>query len=343
MPSLATDDAIQTRRRGVRAAPSYGADEALPDPLAQLGKCLLDAGYVFVCPSPESQTRVNARPQNARARTLVDVFGWSRPFHPTLLPAPLLEHLRLADAVQSHGAFLRSRVRYSTLGGRLFVHSAFPTSSQDAVFFGPDTYRFVSFVDRVLDAPWPYPVERLIDIGCGSGAGAILAGDVLDPCALREAVLSDINPRALAYASSNLFINRVHHARCVQADGLSRDAGLFDLILSNPPYMIDPAQRTYCHGGGGDGIDLPLRFLQQGVAHLALGGRLLLYTGTPVVDGEDQFRRAAQPILDAAQVRYEYTELDPDVFGEELARPEYAAVDRIAVVGLFAWRPGGPR
>jgi hypothetical protein len=33
-------------------------------------------------------------------------------------------------------------------------------------------------------------------------------------------------------------------------------------------------------------------------------------------------------------VRLAYTEIDPDVFGEELDRPPYDRADRIAVVGV---------
>jgi hypothetical protein len=64
---------------------------------------------------------------------------------------------------------------------------------------------------------------------------------------------------------------------------------------------------------------------------------LLLYTGTAVVEGEDLLRQRLAPLLQG--VRYEYFELDPDVFGEELENPPYTAVDRIAVVGLDASRP----
>jgi len=34
-----------------------------------------------------------------------------------------------------------------------------------------------------------------------------------------------------------------------------------------------------------------------------------------------------------------YRELDPDVFGEELERPAYARVERIAVIGLDVVKP----
>lgn len=317
------------------------AESFLGDSLAEVGKCLLRSGYRFTCPSPESQARVNARLQNAEARSWVDVFGWSRPFRPNLLPGHLLQRLREAEVVHERDGLLYCQVRFSTLGRRLFVHSAFPTTEHDAVFFGPDTYRFVSFVLRELAAPWPHPVQTLIDIGCGAGAGGILAADALDPRVPRDLLLSDINPLAVALAKTNVEINGVHGVHCARADGMADSDRRFDLILSNPPYMMDPAQRTYCHGGTEAGIEVALRFLQAGLAHLAPGGRLMLYTGTPVVQGQDLFQRAAREILDAAQMPYDYCELDPDVFGEDLVRPEYAAVDRIAVVGLVAHRAGG--
>jgi hypothetical protein len=41
-------------------------------------------------------------------------------------------------------------------------------------------------------------------------------------------------------------------------------------------------------------------------------------------------------VLQLSGCRYSYEETDPDVFGEELDREEYAAVDRIAVIVLTA-------
>lgn len=341
MSSLAVLDTSTNKDDPVRDADVLRGDIAHGNPLVDVGKWLLRSGYTFTCPSPESHARVNARPQNAEARSGVDVFGWSRPFPENLLPAPVLSRLYEADVVSEQAGMLRCKVRFSTLGRHLFVHSAFPTTDRQAVFFGPDTYRFVSFVRRELASPWIHPVETLCDIGCGTGAGGILAADALGRRVLRDAVLSDINPLAVAFSRTNVEINGVPGVHCVRADGLAEGGRFFDLILSNPPYMMDAARRTYCHGGTEAGTEVSLRFLQAGLAHLAPGGRLLLYTGTPVVQGQDLFQRAAREILEAAQLRYDYTELDPDVFGEDLARPEYAAVDRIAVIGLVVRRPGG--
>jgi hypothetical protein len=70
---------------------------------------------------------------------------------------------------------------------------------------------------------------------------------------------------------------------------------------------------------------------------------MVLYTGTPIIGGHDQFRSYAGALLDPSGLRYRYRELDPDVFGESLSLPEYAGVDRIAVVALVVSRDGGLR
>jgi hypothetical protein len=61
---------------------------------------------------------------------------------------------------------------------------------------------------------------------------------------------------------------------------------------------------------------------------------MLLYTGAPIVDGEDQFFLALEPVLKSAGRAFTYEEIDPDVFGEELDQASYARTDRIAVVAL---------
>ncbi len=52
--------------------------------------------------------------------------------------------------LEAHGELWRSRVRWSSLGDLLLVHSAWPTDSSDAVFFGPDSYRFAQLIEDHL-------------------------------------------------------------------------------------------------------------------------------------------------------------------------------------------------
>ncbi|HEX7420567.1 MAG TPA: SAM-dependent methyltransferase, partial [Thermoanaerobaculia bacterium] len=59
----------------------------------ELGRLLQEAGYRFTTITPESHARVNRRAGSERARTLRDVFGWSRPFEASLLPQEMLQLL----------------------------------------------------------------------------------------------------------------------------------------------------------------------------------------------------------------------------------------------------------
>lgn len=297
-------------------------------PLQTLAELLSAQGYEFVAVTPETHRRVNHRALAQgplSANNLREVFGWSWPFRAELLPDRMLECLQNADALEAVEGGFRSRVRYSTLHSGLYVHSAYPTSEVDAVFFGPDTYRFAQLLER-----WAPRATRAVDVGCGSGAGLLSIAKRVD-----KLTLADINPRALAYAQVNAALAG-RACEIAESDILAGVQGDVDLIVANPPYMHDDASRVYRHGGAGLGTELSVRIVEQALSRLRKHGTLVVYTGTPIVRGVDLFREALRPLLDAAaasaQVSYEM--LDPDVFGEELEQAAYAEVERIAVVGL---------
>ena len=110
------------------------------------------------------------------------------------------------------------------------------------------------------------------------------------------------------------------------------------MIVANPPYLRDPLERTYRHGGGELGEQVSLDIINAAIERLAPGGTLLLYTGSAIREGQDALAAAAEAKLKDAGIDYEYVELDPDVFGEELEQLPYATVDRIAAVLLTARR-----
>jgi len=337
MPSLASRAPLRPRNRSPSPAARRATEAGQDAARLELGRWLQAQGYRYTTVTPETHRRVNARPTLQQAQDLRDVFGWNRPFAESLLPREIVELLRRAGALSHHGERLRSRLRYSTLDGLLFAHSGYPTLEADAVFFGPDTYRFAALIRRALATPGVRPPQRIVDIGCGSGAGGIVAASLL-PDDVRL-TLSDINPRALRHAATNAALAGLATAEFVESDVLRSVEGPVDLVLANPPYMTDTAGRLYRDGGDRYGCELSLRIVAESLSRLAPGGRLVLYTGAPQVGGEDLFWRAAQPLLRQARARFEYVELDPDVFGEELDNPEYHAVERIAAVGLIAQLP----
>ena len=296
--------------------------------LVRLARLIAATGYAFVTPTPLTIARVNARPGADWARDLRDVFGWSRPFRPGTLPAEIAEAAQQAGVFVPAGEGLRSTVRLSSLDGTLFMHSAYPTTAADAVFFGPDTYRFARAIRQAL----PATVRRAVDIGCGAGPGAIVIARAR-PSA--EVFGVDINGEALRLTRVNAaFADAAVVAR--QSDLLSALEGEFDLIVANPPYLVDPGARAYRHGGGPLGAGLSLKILQTAIERLAPGGTLLLYTGAAIMAGEDPFHAAAAAILAGSGLRWTYEEIDPDVFGEELEGGAYAESDRIAAVLLTA-------
>jgi hypothetical protein len=66
---------------------------------------------------------------------------------------------------------------------------------------------------------------------------------------------------------------------------------------------------------------------------------LILYSGSAIEAGEDGFLVRARALLQDMRVNdWNYAELDPDVFGEELETSAYRNADRIAAVGLVVRR-----
>jgi methylase of polypeptide subunit release factors len=307
------------------------ADEAL----RRLGAALKDAGYTFTTVTPATHERVNRRSENARARDLRDVFGWSRPFGPGVLPAYLVDLMDAAGVLERDGDTLRSRARFSSYDGELFVHSAYPTRAPDSVFFGPDTYRMADAAVAHVEAR-RRPLARVVDVGCGTGAGAIA---VAKRAPGAEVLAVDINDAALRFARVNVALAGVDRVRPCRSDLLGGVEGSFDLIISNPPFMIDPAGRAYRDGGGPHGHALALAILDAAAQRLTPGGSLVLFSGTGIVAGVDPLRGAAEERLAGTDLRWDYREVDPDVYGEELDGPAYRNAERIAVAVLTATRP----
>ncbi|MDQ0704098.1 SAM-dependent methyltransferase [Pseudomonas sp. W3I7] len=302
--------------------------------LLHLGRRLQADDYRFITPTPLTHQRVIGRLDNAPASDMRGIFGWSRPFDAQVFePAEWRELQETGIVVKAHGRW-HSTVRWSTLGPLLLAHSAFPTEDADSVFFGPDTYRFAGVIDDCLRERFA-PIHRAVDIGCGSGAGALLVARARHDA---EVLAVDINPRALRLSAVNAELAETPNVSVYHSDVLDSVDGCFDLILANPPYMKDGQQRAYRHGGGELGEALSLRILREALPRLARDGTLLLYTGVAMVDGRDAFLEAARAMLTSDAFGWTYRELDPDVFGEELEKPGYERVERIAAVALTVTR-----
>jgi methylase of polypeptide subunit release factors len=303
------------------------------DSSVRLLKQLDELGYSFTAITPASQKRVLARRRGELARDLRDVFGWSMPFEPDFLPEPVLSALEEAGLLLRAERGCRSRVRVAELGGHLFLHSAFPTTDQDSVFFGPDTYRFVRFLGQALDGR---AVRQLVDLGAGCGPGGISAAALVEA---ETITLVDSNPLANSFALANAEAAGVE-VKVTKGSSLEAVEGAVDCIIANPPFIIDDLGRAYRDGGDGLGTGVALGWAREAMRRLEPGGTMLLYTGTPIVEGEDRLLQALAAEGDEMGFALSYDEIDPDIFGEELEDGAYATagVERIAAVGAVLTR-----
>ncbi|GAA4037347.1 class I SAM-dependent methyltransferase [Sphingomonas rosea] len=304
-----------------------------PEPLAGLLQELDNEGYAFTTVTPATHARVLGRRRYEQARDLRDVFGWSMPFAADLLPSDILSLLEEGGALDRQGGTCRSLVRVSSLSGRLFLHSAYPTEEADSVFFGPDTYRFARFVEA--QAEEIAPPRDLVDLGAGAGPGGISAAGLLEP---ERVTLLDINPTALALAEANAMAAGMDVE--TRVGGLDQVEGEIDLIIANPPFIADAQGRAYRDGGDMLGAGVSLDWARQALGRLSEGGTMLLYTGSPIIDGEDRLLSELAELAAETEAQLRYEEIDPDIFGEELDQPAYAeaGAERIAAVGIVLRR-----
>jgi methylase of polypeptide subunit release factors len=260
---------------------------------------------------------------------LRDVFGWNQPFKETEVDRKLLGILTAGGLLRRDGDVLHSRVRVASLGPDLFLHSAFPTDDEHAVFFGPDSYRFVRFILQHL--PECRAGARIIDMGAGSGVGGI-AVKRIRPHAL--VTLVDSNPRALDLAK----VNATAAGLDVETAESTSVPGPADVVIANPPYMMDAQHRTYRDGGDLLGGQVALEWAEQALQQLDEGGTMLMYTGAAFTHGRSPLLQALEETCSRGHCSLHLVEIDPDVFGDELVRPSYREVERIAVFGAVVTR-----
>jgi hypothetical protein len=179
------------------------------------------------------------------------------------LAASRLAELGLVDV---DGDFVRSSVAILPWSGFLIVSDPLerelpPTRTDHVLNVIPPGVTLASLTTR-------RQVGSTLDVGVGSGVQSLLASQHSD-----RVVGVDINPRALRFAEFNLALNRVGNVDLRLGDAFEAVAGeRFDLIVSNPPYVISPDTHYAFRDSGREGDAFCEELVRRAPGYLAEGG-----------------------------------------------------------------------
>ncbi|GAQ58235.1 DUF7059 domain-containing protein [Streptomyces acidiscabies] len=128
------------------------------------------------------------------------------------------------------------------------------------------------------------PVGAALDLGTGSGIQALHAARHAT-----RVTATDLNPRALHITALTLALSGAPAAD-LRAGSLYeplRDDESYDLIVSNPPFVISPGARLTYRDGGMGGDDLCRALVQGAGVRLNEGGYAQFLANWQHVEGED--------------------------------------------------------
>ncbi|MCL2386088.1 MAG: peptide chain release factor N(5)-glutamine methyltransferase [Defluviitaleaceae bacterium] len=161
---------------------------------------------------------------------------------------------------------------------------------------------------------------RVLDVCTGSGCIALAIARLTD--GLTEITAVDISDEALSLAKENAEkLGLAGQINFIKSDMLDAVSGEFDVIISNPPYILSgemaslsPTVRDYephlALDGGADGLDFYRRLIPQSFKALRAGGALFLEIGPVAV-----LELMADAGFENINMMRDYAELERIVYG----------------------------
>jgi SAM-dependent methyltransferase len=131
------------------------------------------------------------------------------------------------------------------------------------------------------------PARWALDLGTGCGYLALLAA-----AHSQHVLATDVNPRAVAMARFNAMLNRIGNVECAEGN-LFEPAGdrRFDLIVSNPPFVVSPQDDLTYRDSGLQGDAFCERLFRAIPAHLTEGGFAQVMCNWARIAGQDWLER----------------------------------------------------
>lgn len=290
-----------------------GAVSHLPRPLLdpagidQLREALTSAGYTSAGIArrlgPAATAAVSRRDFRAALRataepdrlaTLIRVFVCGRT-EPAGAVAAALAPLPVADALaagllEPHRDGLRQGLDLEPYGERWWVVADVPAAARPGRAVPADHVLGVGGASTTLaGATVRRPVTAALDLGTGCGVQALHLGTHAG-----SVTATDVSARALRFAATTAALSG-QAWRLRQGDLAAPVAGeRFDLVVSNPPFVVGPGTATHAYrdsGRPGDALGAELARLAPEL--LADGGTMQYLANWAHVSGEDWRERVA--------------------------------------------------
>ena len=248
-------------------------------------------------PSTPSDLVVHERRLLATDAPLADLIavlalGWSRRTDRirAAVGSAALAALLAAGALVEDGVVVQATVRLLP-HGQLYLTSdrraepGTPPAAWRVTGINPPATLLAALTVRTAGA-------RTLDLGTGNGIQALLAARHS-----REVVATDVNPRALAFGAFNAALNGVDRIEFRPGSWLEPVAGeRFDLVVSNPPYVISPENDLVYRDSGAEPGALCRTLVGAIPEHLEANGFATVVVSWPLMAGEgEQGRWPSQP------------------------------------------------
>jgi len=246
------------------------------------------------------------------------------------LPAPRLRNLPRLTSLTEGPNCLNTLVRWFWIGlpqaaeaATVHVPAWFLTLALDcgllrrentevvpaAMLFPLDKFFFVADHTSKLELSdsdlvlWPNPTSRILarftvrrhsratlDLGTGSGVQAVFAAAHSD-----TVVATDLNRRAVSFAAFSARLNGADNVEAVEGDGFAPVADrTFDLIVSNPPFFIRPAEQYLFCDNPLELDNLCRKLAREAPRHLSEGGYFQMLCEWAGVEGQSWQERVSE-------------------------------------------------
>jgi SAM-dependent methyltransferase len=188
--------------------------------------------------------------------------------------------LRAAGVLQRRRGRIEASLHITPWRGLLIAHDPDPAGDLWPTHVSGPT----PAADTLAQLTVQSPVRSALDLGTGSGLLAIFAAQHVT-----HVVATDVNPHALRLAALNARLNEVSNVDVREGSFFEPIEGeRFELIVSNPPYVIAPPESDLLFRYGSGTRDAVSRDVLRGAAeHLAEGAIAQMFCNWIRQPGED--------------------------------------------------------